>query len=330
MKESNSPLRVHELRTRSLSAMKFTYFGCLVAVESLLVFSYLFFTAKSHQTDSPVKNTNSCIIPASSDERGALKTIIPVENAQAFVFSAYFDDRFPSPVVRIIGIVDRQQYNKRLYCHIRLHNETVSVKADVDIHADHFGFRYGTADLHCKCPGINSSSSVSVTSSAQNNASTPALSIRNINKGKPSHFTYEFAVCISVMFKNYSNVLQFIQTIEMHRLLGVQKVFIYRTSSSQALDTVLGHYIKDGIVEVIPWQITSFINVSHSWKPEAGGELHYNGQIATLNDCIYRNMYTSRYVALTDLDEIIIPRRHSNWGGLMKFLQEQHFYYNNV
>ncbi|KAK6480921.1 glycosyltransferase family 92 protein F13G3.3-like, partial [Huso huso] len=239
---------------------------------------------------------------------------------------AYYDDRLPPPVVRIIGIVDRQQSNKRLYCHLRFHNETISVEAEVDIHSDHFGFRYGTADLKCKCPGITLNSSVSVTTSPQNNASAPGLSIRNIKKGKPSHFTYEFAVCISVMFRNYSNVLQFIQTIEMHRLLGVQKVFIYKTSSSREIDKVLGHYIKEGIVEVIPWQITSFIDVSYSWKPKAGGDLHYNGQIAALNDCVYRNMYTSRYVALTDLDEVIIPRKHSNWGELMKFLEKQYPY----
>ncbi|KAK6466175.1 glycosyltransferase family 92 protein F13G3.3-like [Huso huso] len=365
MKDSNSPLRVHKWRTRSWNIKKFVFFGCLLAVGLILVYINNNSTWQTENNTSapklqessddcplktivPVENAQDNVIPGSSNERPLktivpvknaqdneirvssndrpLKTIIPVENAQAFVISAYYDDRFPPPVVRIIGIVDRQQSNQSLYCHLRFHNETISVEAEVDIHSNHFGFRYGSADLNCKCPGITLNSSVSVTTSPQNNASAPRLSIRNIKKGKPSHFTYEFAVCISVMFRNYSNVLQFIQTIEMHRLLGVQKVFIYKTSSSRELDKVLGHYIKEGIVEVIPWQITSFINVSHSWKPKAGGDLLYNGQLAALNDCVYRNMYTTRYVALTDLDEIIIPHRHANWGELMKFLEKQYPY----
>ncbi|MGH0159968.1 UNVERIFIED_CONTAM: hypothetical protein FKN15_038319 [Acipenser sinensis] len=222
MKDSNSPLSVHKWRTRSWSVKKLEFFWCLLAVGLILIFIY----DKSHQqTAKPVKNTNACEIPVSSDERPLktivpvknaqafvipvssndrplktiipvknaqafvipvssnerpLKTIIPVENAQAFVISAYFDDRFPPPVVRIIGIVDRQQSNQSLYCHLRFHNETISVEAEVDIHSNHFGFRYGTADLKCKCPGITLSSSVSVTTSPQNNASSPGLCIRNI------------------------------------------------------------------------------------------------------------------------------------------------------
>lgn len=65
-----------------------------------------------------------------------------------------------------------------------------------------------------------------------------------------------------------------------------------------------------GLVEVIPWSLSTYVNVSRGWLPEHGpGELHYFGQIPALNDCLYRYMYQSRYVALHDIDELILPQQ---------------------
>lgn len=62
-------------------------------------------------------------------------------------------------------------------------------------------------------------------------------------------------------------------------------------------------------MEVIPWTVSRFVSVSRGWLPEHGpGELHYLGQIPALNDFIYRYMYQSRYVALHDTDELILPQ----------------------
>lgn len=68
-------------------------------------------------------------------------------------------------------------------------------------------------------------------------------------------------------------------------------------------------FISSGLVEVIPWTVSRFVNVSRGWQPEQSpGDLHYFGQIAALNDCLYRYMYQSRYVALQDIDELILPQ----------------------
>ncbi|MGL4849430.1 MAG: glycosyltransferase family 92 protein [Clostridium sp.] len=60
---------------------------------------------------------------------------------------------------------------------------------------------------------------------------------------------------------------------------------------------------------MIPWSMSRFLRVSRSWKPDVSpGDIHYYGQIPALNDCIYRYMYQSRYVALHDTDELILPQ----------------------
>ena len=36
------------------------------------------------------------------------------------------------------------------------------------------------------------------------------------------------------------------------------------------------------------------------------------------NDCLYRNMYRYKYIALLDIDEVILPIEEDNWSDLMK------------
>lgn len=75
-----------------------------------------------------------------------------------------------------------------------------------------------------------------------------------------------------------------------------------------------------GLVEEIPWSLSRFLNVSQGWLPEHGpGDLHYFGQIPALNDCVYRYMYRSRYVALQDIDELILPQSVNRYSSFMNY-----------
>ena len=53
-------------------------------------------------------------------------------------------------------------------------------------------------------------------------------------------------------------------------------------------------------------------------------DVHYYGQLAAANDCLYRYMYTSQYIAFIDLDELIVPRGNlTTWGQLFDQLEHQ-------
>lgn len=78
-------------------------------------------------------------------------------------------------------------------------------------------------------------------------------------------------------------------------------------------------------MEIVPWPIDKYLKPSHGWQfSEHGGDLHYFGQLTTLNECIYRSMERSRYVLLNDIDEIIMPYQHNDLMSLMNMLQNQH------
>uniref|UniRef100_A0A668SA87 Glycosyltransferase family 92 protein n=1 Tax=Oreochromis aureus TaxID=47969 RepID=A0A668SA87_OREAU len=207
--------------------------------------------------------------------------------------------------VRVIAVVLRRE-NVAYRCLFRCQEKQLLSNGSASIHRDHFGFAYGTADIMCPLPsGCETPSSIAVTSAAAN--TTEFLEVKN-QQEKTESFPYNFTVCISTMF-DFTNVLQLVQSLEMLQLLGVNRVVVYKTSCSPETQRILDYYTHKGLVEVIPWSLSRYVNVSRSWLPSHGpGELHYFGQIPALNDCLYRYMYQSRYVALHDIDELILPQ----------------------
>ncbi|KAI3354152.1 hypothetical protein L3Q82_018481 [Scortum barcoo] len=158
---------------------------------------------------------------------------------------------------------------------------------------------------------------------SQNKVNQVFLEVKNRNE-KSDSFRYNFTICLSTMF-DFTNVLQLVQGLEMMQLLGVNRVAIYKTSSSPEIQQILDYYTHKGLVEVIPWSLSRFVNVSRGWLPEHGpGDLHYFGQIPTLNDCLYRYMYRSRYVALQDIDELIPPQSVNSWLELLPLLERKY------
>ncbi|XP_075916784.1 beta-1,4-galactosyltransferase galt-1-like [Petromyzon marinus] len=264
-------------------------------------------------------------------QRGALQntSMMRVRDTKIFLVSAYHDQREAGQSTRIIGIANRYEPDV-LSCHFccRGHSEILTVTASAYVHSDHFDFPYGTADFLCTEPLDCEPGHVSVqrmrTIPDEEEAEWVFMPVRN-RLYMPPTITQEFSVCISTLFGNYGNVLQFVQAIEMYRILGAGRVTVYNTSCSSELNKVLLYYIKTGLVEVVQWPITDYVRVSRGWHyPEHPGELHYYGQIAALNDCVYRHMYSTRYLVLTDIDEVIIPLKHTNWKDLMRYLNDKY------
>ncbi|KAK1786577.1 hypothetical protein P4O66_003024 [Electrophorus voltai] len=116
--------------------------------------------------------------------------------------------------------------------------------------------------------------------------------------------------------------MAFNKSMELYKLLGVQHVVIYNTSCGPDLEKLLQHYKREGILEIVPWPIDQFLNPSPGWNFTVhGGDLHYYGQLVTLNECIYRHMYQTEYIFLNDIDEIVMPYKYTNLQLLMEDLQ---------
>ncbi|XP_029470380.1 beta-1,4-galactosyltransferase galt-1-like [Rhinatrema bivittatum] len=250
-------------------------------------------------------------------------TITRLNDNRTFIISPYYDNRDNNTFIRVIAIIHHKEV-KELYCWFNCYaNGTICIsKAKILMHSDRSEFPYVTTDLLCLEPQNCEPKYVSIHWSAEGDVNQlPTFEIRN--RG-PIRFIAEFTICISTMYGNFSNALQFIQSIEMYKLLGAQKVMIYKNSCSQLMEEILQYYITEGTVEVISWPIHEYLNVSHRWHySQDPKDIGYYAQVAALNDCMYRNMYTSKYVVLNDIDEIIVPLKHHDWKAMMKSLQNQ-------
>ncbi|KAG2469636.1 YSNK protein, partial [Polypterus senegalus] len=251
--------------------------------------------------------------------------VTPVKDAQAFVLSAFYDDRQNQNRIRIIGIAKRDHYGNqggKLYCHVQCEDGVHVEPISAEVHNDHFSFPYGATTFVCTNPCSSAAlSNVTVSTSSDGTSPGVTLIIQNTKDSRPPEPQQEFTVCTSTMFNKFSNVLQLLQSLEMYRLLGAGKVVIYKTSCSDQVQEVLDYYVKEGFVQMFDWTANLYLTVSKSWSFALDkADLHYQGQIVALNDCLYRHMYSSRHLVFIDQDEIIVPYKHDNWRDLIDYL----------
>ncbi|KAG7246446.1 hypothetical protein CRUP_014978 [Coryphaenoides rupestris] len=121
---------------------------------------------------------------------------------------------------------------------------------------------------------------------------------------------------MSTVSGNYSNSLQFLQTMELYRLWGVEKVVLYLSGPRVGgfFGQVLHRYAREGFLDVLPWRLPEGIRKN----------IHLNGQLSVMNECVYRSMYTSRYVLLADVNQLLVPYQHSSLRPLVEELQGRH------
>lgn len=105
-------------------------------------------------------------------------------------------------------------------------------------------------------------------------------------------------------------MLQLVEFIELHKLLGATHVTLYNDTIGAAANCALKYYESKDLVTVLPWHHLDMISQR---------EIRTEGLFAALNDCLYRSMYKYEYVALVDLDEYIMPKHNDTIIGLLRY-----------
>lgn len=98
--------------------------------------------------------------------------------------------------------------------------------------------------------------------------------------------------------------------VELNYLLGIGHFTFYKNTIGPNVGCVLDRYKKDDLVSVLSWQLDMI----------SKQEIRTEGMFAALNDCLYRNMYKSKFVAFLDIDEIIVPRQNDTLVQLIKYV----------
>jgi len=113
-----------------------------------------------------------------------------------------------------------------------------------------------------------------------------------------SVFPFNYSVCIPPLFGTIQP-LKLIEFIELNLLLGFQHFIFYTGAlSDKNINQVLQYYSEKNIVTFIDFVLPEIVTKPKIW---------YNGQLSAHNDCLYRAMSVSRFVAIMDIDEYIVP-----------------------
>ena len=214
------------------------------------------------------------------------KGIFPIPGTKHMMISAYVDHRFDN-TIRAVTIIRHQELEK-LYCHLCddiLDRCNVSL-ATVEVNPHHWRFPYAAGDVLCDSSTLPGFARVRIANDTIIDKKSLYLQIENL-KQEPLH--YNFTVCLSLVHSDYNNALQFVQAMETYKILGVKRAAIYNISCGPDVQKVLEYYVREGTLEVIPWNIHDFMTTSNGWDPKIhGGEIQYHGQIVAVNECLRR------------------------------------------
>ena len=109
-------------------------------------------------------------------------------------------------------------------------------------------------------------------------------------------------VCVPPLFGNIPIQL-LVNYIELMKILGVSKVFFYKYNISKSVENLLNYYSKQGSVYIYNWELPANITNNAIW---------YNGQLLTIQHCLYDNMAKFQFLMFVDLDEVLIPKKTLN------------------
>lgn len=166
-----------------------------------------------------------------------------------------------------------------------------------------FCFRYKTVFLYCPLPHDDVPRYVSII------PVTDPVRLQKLPVMHHPKLLRNFTVCLSPIYFNYSIAHELVQWFEINRLIGADLFIVYNYTTVGRTDEILKHYEKEGWIEVV------------QWNPPRYSDLHYYGQIAMMNDCLFRNYNISKYMVNIDVDELIIPRKgKTTWMELMTSL----------
>lgn len=191
----------------------------LVLIFITALFLFLVFTVKMPSTYNSIPKPSGP--PSACSMRISEQTITPLNNTKHLLVSAYMDQRVKDFDIRIIGIFRRDSIQP-LHCFFCCTGYlSKTTPATILQHPDNFGFPFVTTDVMCQIPqNCNATHVTLLTTPDKESPSTDQwLPIRNKDTigQKEENMQFDFTVCISNLFGDYNNVLQFAQTLEMYK-----------------------------------------------------------------------------------------------------------------
>jgi hypothetical protein len=124
---------------------------------------------------------------------------------------------------------------------------------------------------------------------------------------------YTLSVC--AIFRNEAPYMQ--EWLEYHRLIGVEHFYLYNNGSKDGYQQLLLPYIESGIATLVDWpdQPSSLpANMSYRWV--------HATQVTAYEHAIKSSMEDTKWLAIIDLDEFILPMQTMDFTEVLHMYEE--------
>ncbi|XP_072948771.1 uncharacterized protein [Epargyreus clarus] len=246
-----------------------------------------------------------------------------VDGTRLSLYAAYYDDRAQQRYVRILAILHGRNISAEepLFCQTRSvsigDEDSVEVVAakPLEIWWHEWDMTSSEVDtpMLLSCPLTEPLDGPSIVSVVTEPCDDPTNAF--IVQPAQNYQKRTFTVCVKDMMFDKDISQSLIEWIETNKILGVEIIDIYVDTLTSTMKDVLLYYQQQGLVRLFQVPIKHKHNRS-LWQRR-------RDHIITYNDCLYRNIRESEFVAPLDVDEIILPKVAYSLSGLLKRLTRQ-------
>lgn len=252
-------------------------------------------------------------------------------NGSFHLYSAYYDVRKLSrigPAVRVLGMINRIEPTVHTHCQLWFddHRQPVIVKTmeyKYIWYKKWGNYKQGIFQpylIACQVPKSHRHV-VPASVSLVERACDKATNNLRVVYDRPAGPKKGFAVCVKGLDFLYEDLsVRLVEWIELLRRLGADKIFFYQLQVHPNISKVLAYYEARGAVHVTPLTLPggqpNVPGFQHLYLTKKVNHKRQN-ELIPYNDCLYRNLYTYEYIALLDVDEVIMPIRVDTWRELM-------------
>lgn len=257
-------------------------------------------------------------------------------NGTFHFYGAYYDVRKLSrigPAVRILAMINRIEPSIKTYCQFWFENNKEPVLVKVMEYKYIWYKKWGNYKqgifqpylIACQIPKAyhhQVPASVSVVEKICDTATNNLRVIYNKPEKKKG-----FAVCVKGLdFLHNDLSVRLVEWIELLNILGADKIFFYELQTHPNITKVLNYYTKLDKVSVTPLTLPggqpNVPGFQHMYLTKKVNHKRQN-ELIPYNDCLYKNLYTYEYIALLDVDEVIMPLKSKSWKQLMQTVMKK-------
>lgn len=112
-----------------------------------------------------------------------------------------------------------------------------------------------------------------------------------------------FAVCLQrPLTSDYTNVQQFLEWVEINRIFGAQRFYIYTYNISDIIMPYIQYYVDNDLLDYKEWNL-----------PDVDANLEFSEtRLAIANDCIFSNIHQADYLAMLDITAFAVTSGDGN------------------